>query len=97
MARISSNKRTTTRQHSGYSVWKPDATPVIHLYVLGFMIQQISLAPQTATIPRQFVILPNDPMARNDDGDSVIAVGPGNRSDRFRIPDYSGLFLIGAR
>src|SRR5438552_12285019 len=46
----------------------------------AFQVQQKLFSPKTAAVTSELAALVNDPMARDHDGDSILAVRPADRA-----------------
>lgn len=70
--------------------------PVL-LSVRSFSFQQLLLPLQSPTITPQALVLANDAVARNHQGDRVRGTGARNRAHRFFLANGSGNFTVGMR
>ena len=58
-------------------------------------IQQPLLAPQASAVTGQAAICSDHPMTGNEDGDAVVSIGTGHRSDSSGVADSFCLLPVG--
>ena len=55
----------------------------------------MAFSPEAAAITGQLSIMSNHPVAGDDDGESILADGAGNRAGAGRAPDAGGQLAVG--